>query len=515
MERIPIQRRKVISVRESVSLIKQKLHEYKQSDDYDCNDLADYLQENSDCDEYMDNLFQFTTNLNEKRFKANAKWLVMDLKEWTSCCNHPCPIITMNNSVKINNYSSNPKFNQKIYQYNNIDLDTACHCYYENNVYKHADKSYAHLIGSQTINATKWTTTSINEILSKGVGGAYLLIFISDHHARFNVIFRVCSINNYNMNTRKTKVIGTKCKLYIIIPMHHWITYNDELKSWHYQLSFHLAQLLLTQNTYIVGNEHYYYQYEAQHLVDETNQKKYYYFRYLPEKPLKSVEAYYSKYYLSNTHKQNIIKQQNEASPSHIKITKCTKKKLFDYRFWLGIVIKENVIDMYWKNEIKTEILQWKKNGKPPEGIVKGETKSYRDKYFVGMSYIYKTDDISWKQLSKEQKIANGLRIIPNVVWPKWLIRLINHLKFVKKFIDPSVNINQIGINCYFNDTDKTATSQISAHNEGKKFSVVYDLSIYSNPSNKSAISYGLHMNKSNGDTKIYLNDCSGFEMQS
>ena len=44
-------------------------------------------------------------------------------------------------------------------------------------------------------------------------------------------------------------------------------------------------------------------------------------------------------------------------------------------------------------------------------------------KYFVGMSYIYKTDDISWKQLSKEQKIANGLRIIPNVVWPKWLIQ--------------------------------------------------------------------------------------------
>ena len=98
---------------------------------------------------------------------------------------------------------------------------------------------------------------------------------------------------------------------------------------------------------------------------------------------------------------------------------------------------------------------------------------------------------------------------------PVWITDLIEHLKNVK-FIDREIEINQIGINLYFNENGKSLTySAINPHYEYEKFTIVYSISIYSNPNRTISISFNLKANKSNGDIKIPLLHCYGYKMQS
>jgi hypothetical protein len=81
------------------------------------------------------------------------------------------------------------------------------------------------------------------------------------------------------------------------------------------------------------------------------------------------------------------------------------------------------------------------------------------------------------------------------------------------------LDINQIGINYYYNSTKQPITSAcIAPHKEHEKFSVVYSISVYSdgfdtNDGSQSYLSFNLKSAKSNGDVKVPLNDCSGLLM--
>ncbi len=119
------------------------------------------------------------------------------------------------------------------------------------------------------------------------------------------------------------------------------------------------------------------------------------------------------------------------------------------------------------------------------------------------------------KQMNKANKTAAGLRFIKDYFIPIWIKELIKYLKDIG-FIHQTDDINQIGINMYLNETKrKYSYSSISPHREDEKFSVLYSISIYSNPERVIYISFNLKSNKSNGDVKIPLYHAKGYKMQS
>ena len=255
-----------------------------------------------------------------------------------------------------------------------------------------------------------------------------------------------------------------------------------------------------------MGNCQYYYKYDVKYAYDDHDDKKYCYIDYNPDKWLKSIEQYYSKF---NT--LEIMKQQNSVSPSYSQLKSVDHVSNINvpHIFYLGIILIEKVIGLYWKNVIFYAINDWVQNG-APHGIHSDGTDN-RWKYFLYYWYIYPKKGISTAEVNRQCKIAGGLRKIENPHIPKWILNLIEYLKEKKHFIPSNVEINQIGINYYYNTNNiKSVYSSISPHTEHEKFKHVYSISIYSDSNGETFLSFNLLKGTHNGDIKIPLKDCCG-----
>ena len=305
----------------------------------------------------------------------------------------------------------------------------------------------------------------------------------------------------------KQIIVGHKVKMHLIEDQKHWDQYPFERKMWYYQLSNHLSHLIFNYK-HVLGKCIYYYKYTIQYAME--NKIRYYYISYNPIKPLKSVQEYYSQFT-----QQQIMQQQNDASPSYVKLPciECVSTANNIHKLYIGLTLTDNVIDIHWKKIIFSAIHNWATNG-VPKGIHSVETAN-RWKFFLYYWYVYREKGISTSKLNAESKINAGLRKIPDPFIPDWINKLIKHLKNIN-FIDPELEINQIGINYYFNKKQKDMVySYIGPHKEHDKFSVVYSVSIYSDSDGQTFLSFNLKNNKYNGDLKVPLKDCGGCTMQS
>lgn len=248
--------------------------------------------------------------------------------------------------------------------------------------------------------------------------------------------------------------------------------------------------------------------------IDVNNSNiSYGYINYTNKKCIPSIKEYYKHKKVSA--KDHISLFYFFCSKTKLKFTKSLYNVKHCHIFWSGISIHQNIISHKWKKKMFEEIDSWKRNGKPPFGIWKDSSK-YREKYFINYKYCYRSsNNMSTSEVNKANSIAAGLRNIENAFIPTWIEHLIIYLKDVE-FISKTECINQLGINYYYNNTkNKIVYNGIDPHLEYNKFSVVYSVSIYKNPLNPTSLSFNLHSNKSCGDSKILMADCSGMKMHS
>ena len=485
--------------------------------------------------------------------KFNYIWLKMNLLQWISNCNHPCPIITLRRNdmyhdkyTRINNYQKLQVDNIGCHM-NNISiplnfLDIMCECIESKDKFMIFQKNVdMYVLGmkhnlnvcSTIMNKKKITLSKLlnqNQNLSQNKYPTYLLQYINFKNLpNIYLLLQYCPITTRYM-TKPNEITGKKIKIQIIKNHIHWVKYdilnNLGLKIWHYKLSKFITDHVINQEI-IVGSYHYHYKYvicKCQDIID--GDIFHLYIDYKSFKPLKSIKEYYcnlSHYEINklnqyfnykttnnNNNNNNILNGDFNHNYTTTNNDNDMKQQQWNisHKLWIGISIHYNLISNNLKNQIYNEINTWKI--KCPTGIVCHKSRN-RNKYFIGYRYFYRTPKMTTTDVNQASAMAGGLRNIENGSFiPKWLIKLIIYLKKIG-FINNSDNINQIGINHYYNDHKyKNVYSGIDPHKEHDKFSVVYSLSIYGNSNSPSYLSFNLHSNKSNGDAKILMPDCCG-----
>ena len=198
---------------------------------------------------------------------------------------------------------------------------------------------------------------------------------------------------------------------------------------------------------------------------------------------------YQLKYYLLETIEKQFLYKMN-------KYTK--KEKILP----LGIINYINVISQYWIKKIKKKVKLCKLN----KYAIQEESKN-RIKYTYGFSYIYNNQKLfnttyKKKIYNKQIKLAAGIRYHPAIQEiPNWLKSLQSYLTDEIKIIDKNVNINQISIIDYFNETNKNVFVGLGPHAENNKFD--YLVAVYIGENAQMAIN--LLWNTSNGEYSIEL----------
>jgi len=492
---------------------------------------------------YME-LLTFCKNSLEKnpvsfyyQYKFNYKWFIMSESAWIANANHPCPIITITDQhQRINNFEGEvggedilideavmkakllntkaffAKSNGNLIRFQS-KIDKAILKPKRKHLYIHFDTSQI----------------SLKEILNSKLrpGTCYYLNYQDNDNKyivkNLNLVIQICCItqrylrvknnktSNNNKNKGSTKITGSKIKLQIVIKQRDWQKYPPIFKLYFYKLSQFVSHLIMNEN-HIIGYHHYYYQYECYDAIDTNNEHiSHYYLNYTPSKPIASIQNFYTEY-RNNAKMQKyfLYCQQNT-----------TTRNGFDevcdvghnHRFWIGMSAHRNVLNNYWQNKIYSIISGWKNNNRVPNGICVDKCKN-RWKFFIFYRYFYRLKNMTTSQINKQSAIAGGLRNIDNMYVPSFITKLIKFLK--GKFIDSNIEINQVGINYYFNHGKMTSIyTGIDPHKEENKFSVVYCISIYSNPSNPTSLSFNLLCNKSCGDAKVLMKHNVGYKLRS
>ena len=307
---------------------------------------------------------------------------------------------------------------------------------------------------------------------------------------------------------------GTKLKLQMIKKQDYWNNIMDDYEEIiHYKLSYYISKYII-RNNFLIGKFHYYYNYDIKQARDKNNSNiSYAYINHNKNKCIPSIKDYYNHDKVS--HKDHADLFNWFCQKSGFKYTQSLYNIYHCHKFWIGISMHTNIISVKWKEKMFKKIDSWKKHG-PPNGIWKDPSRN-REKYFINYKYCYRSSNkLSTNDVNKANSIAAGLRNIKNAFIPKWINELISYLKNNVEFISKNECINQLGINYYYNDTEnKIVYNGIDPHLEYKKFSVVYSVSIYKNALKPTSLSFNLHSNKSCGDSKILMLDCSGMKMHS
>ena len=513
---------------QAMQLFNEQATKYLTSGQSNC--CLSEFEEQFDNDECIEIVTDFLSNvyLRDKlayTLNRNKSWCNFNINQWISHENHPCPVITIDKNFNIiNNYCKVNLDLDGIHFPFNFNLDTKgilieCkkgYMKFTRDIYewllsgsdmRHIDNKYKRYIGS------------INDILQKKNDKSLYFAIFTDVFSIQLMIQRSDVVRRYVAENEQI-VVGNKVKVQIIEFQSNWDKYKFINKLTLYKLSYYISYLIINHVEFprIIGHHHYYYKYKAEFMTDDKY--AYYYLNYDPiNKPLASVQKYYCSF-----DKKNILNQWKTASPKILNFQHQDEDiQNSQHQFWIGFICSRyQAIDELRQKQIYREVNKWIKyindnNGEAPQGIHYEKIRN-RWKFFLIYRYVYRLKYMTDKEMKKECKIAAGLRLIQKKIEvPKWIQDLINDLK-QQKFIPSHVLINQIGINLYLNEnkTKKRVTySSINPHKENDKFSVVYSISIYSNPSRIIYISFNLKCNKSNGDVKIPLYHGHLYTMQS
>ena len=450
----------------------------------------------------------------------NKKWKQMNLKKWIAHSSHPCPIITIHpfvRNARINNYKI---MNIPIKYKYNINMNTVASAQYTKGkimLFQQTVDNFLMLneYNPDIIDKNKFFNITLHEIIHKRARNSlYLLVYPkTNDHPRIILMVQRNNRQIRNAVTNKTTIIGRKLKMHIILNQINWDNYTSDVRSYFYQMSHYFANMIMNEGI-ILGEFLYYYKYSSKYMEDKQ-QYIYSYIDYIPSKPLPSITKYYLQY-----NDNEILTQQNAASPPNHKIS-----KTFDintkHKFFTGIILKDEVINIDWQNTIYREIMKLVKkckSNKFPENIgIYFDKIQNRYKFFFKYWYEYRVKGKTTTNIHKSSKIANNLRLCSdtnNIGFPLWIKNLIQYLKNTN-FISSSIKINQIGINYYFNEkNDGLHYSYIQPHKECDKFTIVYTISIYKNCNNYSFLSFNMK-SKCMGDIKIPLKNRAGQILQS
>ena len=522
----------------------------EKQDGYDLNDFSEYLKQDTNLNQTTKtNIISICQHIinNKKHYyyfdKFNSPWMKpqMNMIKWIKHCSHPCPIITIaENNQRINNFNTT-NFDHSLLKYKTNDLISSnLKNVIPNTIY--LAKSNTNFIQFQYyfdqfilkkssqisfLSSTK-TKLTLDEIIqtfninSKGSSNFYCLQYSKMIRNKFdlNLLIQLSPITSRTLlNGSKIKGIKFKCQL--IQSQLIWDTMTISEQIIYYKLSRYLTNLVIKSGN-CIWNQHYYYQYPinfAKDVVESNNNIYHAFINYSATKPIHSISEYYSNSSkISPKIHNKLFKYFSDKTG--IKYIKSNCNPFTSHLFWIGASVHKTVISQEYKKKIYSQIHSWKINGVPPgihyDKSNEDEKKDIRWKFFINYRYKYRINKhISTTQINKANLKAAGLRNIKNCrSIPKWLTKLIQHLKKIR-FIDPNVEINQIGINYYFNNKSKPIYNSIDPHLEDDKFSVVYSISIYKNPDSPTYLSFGLNLNYSCGDTKIIMNDCDGIKLKS
>ena len=472
--------------------------------------------------------------------RFNSAWIEkqMNVIQWIKHSSHPGPIITI--SMK----------NNKYYRINNFDTITQFsnkQCIKALNLkYRHPDELF---IAKSTTGFIKFQShfdeyilspskkeeirflsqtedkinTNLNTIInnlsidstSNKTKKFYCLKYYKILHKKFdlNILIQVSPITSRSL-WKGSQIKGSKFKFQIIQSQSCWDKMNIKQQFLHYNMSHYLTNFIIKSGN-CIWNQHYYYQYALKFAKDTSKEHIYYaYIDYLASKPIDSITKYYSNSSKINkqSHNELFLYFCNKTGK---KYNDNNYNPLTSHLFWIGATVHQRIVSYQWKNELFSRVDSWKNNGSPPKGIYCDPGKK-RIKYFINYRYTYRSNkNLSTAEIEKANLKAGGLRNINNCRFPVWIKEFIKYLKWIS-FIDPQTEINQIGINYYFNDNEsKSIYNSIDPHLEDEKFSVVYSISIYKNPKSPTYLSFGLNLNCSCGDTKIRMNDCDGIKFES
>jgi len=529
--------------------------------------------DDKDDSQYLTNFYQYLRNNNNNNLisicqhiinnqniyyyfdKFNSPWMKpqMNFIEWIKHCSHPCPVITISkNNNRINNFDIKefdvsmlqnqftliPNLRFIVPQIAYIAKSNAGFIQFQHNIDQYIlrekksdnddddDDDEIRFISRKLLNGITLekivNNLNITSTTSNKQNCYYYLNYsniLCNNKFDLNLLIQVSPITERTL-LKGSKIKGSKFKFQIIQPQSIWDSTEITEKITHYKISRYLTKFVIKSGN-CIWNQHYYYQYPINYAKDVNNSHiSYAYINYCPRKPIESVNKYYSKLSKVNKHHHNkLFKYFCERIGMIYHESHCNP--LTSHLFWIGATVHNNVITKEWKDLMYKKIHSWKTEG-VPEGIhcdkgnVKKPKLDIRWKFFIGYKYAYRLNkNISTTDINKANLKAGGLRNIENCCEiPQWLKKLIIHLKKIR-FIDPNVEINQIGINYYFNNKTKPIYNSIDPHLEDEKFSVVYSISIYKNPKSPTCLSFGLNLNYSCGDTKIIMNDCDGIKLES
>ncbi len=345
----------------------------------------------------------------------------------------------------------------------------------------------------------------MNVIMHQSTNEDFFLVYHLQNIPTTYMLVR--KLNRYTRKDNKYTPVGKKMNLSIIVQYDIFYKKLSSLERLgYYKFSYHISHLLMKEN-HILGTCHYYYNYAPKYHAFQSATRAcsdlYVYINYHPCKPIKSVAKY-----ISSQSSSDLLVEQNANSPPD---------RLFHTQFcldkpsllWTGIIIYPNLLNDQYKQILYNHVWDWIDH----QSYGHKQISLNRIKLFLYFYYIFGQDYFTQ---STADKTACGLRWISNPMIPEWMLELIIYLK-KNGFLPPKLEINQIGVNVYWNENEKDlAFSQISPHTEGGKFSCIYSLSIYNkNFDGFASLSFSLKQNYSNGDLKIPLQDCCGLELRS
>ena len=303
--------------------------------------------------------------------------------------------------------------------------------------------------------------------------------------------------------------VGVKMNCNVLIREDRWHSMQPQQQAWHQQLCWHILQMLM-DNDWNVGNHTFCYKYKVwQHSFGNAHHL---FFCYDPEKPLKSLQKFYQKFG---------VQGQRLCAPSNV-IIDHNADHVTPHHFWLGIKICRNAIRMNWKRSIIENILRW--NRKCPKYLRRDVTKvkvrkqyvPWRFKYYDTLWYEYNASGRDHEEVAEARKQPNaGLHRVEEAKREQWLCDLIADLQR-RGILDPNAHYDQVGINWYANPhTDRQFRPKLDQHDECDKFQRVDSLTVYSDDSMMAHLSFALRLNKTLGECKVPLFDCSVMSMTS
>ena len=411
----------------------------------------------------------FLQDTDDETLKYNAPFQSMDIGTFNSHPEHPCMLIKTNGKRRIALYWND----KNLYQYehyiaSDISLDAAIRVLpirRDKMIYGKAIDQY--IVGNlpEFAKHKDWHGSTLNHLLTNTKLGTLLYVIMED-----SIFYRpLHMLINYTPKRKEYKgkdqdresySYGGKITPCILVAEAVWNSMEFKEKCFCFQFSYAFCQRIYALGKISIGNASYYSKYAVQR--QSYGIFDYLYIDYNPAKCLRSVQEYYDKFGYNGVQRQ----QQRYRCPLYNE--QDIYRPFLAHKLWLGLRQCYNVITAKQKAMIIQHIEQWLI--KSPKGI-KEDSAMNRKKWYIYYHYVYNEgSSMNTTELVQATAEDAGLIKIKKRKCPKWVTEIEHHLKKIG-VIPLTEEIQQIGINCYYNEHDRDLTwGEIQSHREHDKF---------------------------------------------